>query len=43
MQKEQWLSDGSWACVVEVPGGMKNEIISRDATRSSEEEVRELD
>jgi ribosome maturation protein SDO1 len=43
MQKDQWLSDGSWACVVEVPGGMKNEIISRVANRSSEVEVRELD
>ena len=43
MQKEQWLSDGSWACVVEVPGGMKNEIISRVANRSSEVEVREMD
>ena len=43
MQKEQWLSDGSWACVVEVPGGMKNEIISMVANRSSEVEVRELD
>ena len=43
MQKEQWLSDGSWACIVEVPGGMKNEIISRVAKRSSEIEVKELD
>ena len=43
MQKDQWLSDGSWACVVEVPGGMKNEIISRVANRSSEVEVREMD
>ena len=43
MQKDQWLSDGSWACVVEVPGGMKNEIISRVANRSSEVEVREID
>jgi ribosome maturation protein SDO1 len=43
MQKDQWLPDGSWACVVEVPGGMKNEIISRVANRSSEVEVRELD
>lgn len=43
MQKEQWLPDGSWACVIEVPGGMKNEIISRVANRSSEVEVRELD
>ena len=43
MQKEQWLSDGSWACVVEVPGGMKNEIISRVANLSSDVEVREMD
>jgi ribosome maturation protein SDO1 len=43
MQKDQWLQDGSWACVVEVPGGMKNEIISRVANRSSEVEVKELD
>jgi ribosome maturation protein SDO1 len=43
MQKDQWLSDGSWACVIEVPGGMKNEIISRVANRSSEVEVREMD
>lgn len=43
MQKDQWLSDGSWACVIEVPGGMKNEIISRVANRSSGVEVRELD
>ena len=43
MQKDQWLSDGSWAGVIEVPGGMKNEIISRVANRSSEVEVREMD
>ena len=43
MQKDQWLSDGSWACVIEVPGGMKNEIISRVANRSSGVEVREMD
>ena len=43
MQKDQWLPDGSWACVIEVPGGMKNEIISRVANRSSEVEVREMD
>jgi ribosome maturation protein SDO1 len=43
IQKEEWLSDGSWVCVVEVPGGMKNDIISRVANRSSEIEVKELD
>ena len=43
MQRDQWLEDGSWACVVEVPGGMRNEIISRVANRSSGVEVKELD
>ena len=43
IQREQWLEDGSWACVVEVPGGMRNEIISRVANRSSGLEVKELD
>ena len=43
VQREQWLEDGSWACVVEVPGGMRNEIISRVANRSSGLEVKELD
>ena len=41
--KEEWISDGSWVCVIEVPGGMKNEIISRVSQRSSEAVVKELD
>ena len=40
VQREQWLEDGSWACVIEVPGGMRNEIISRVANRSSGLEVK---
>ena len=43
VMREEWLSDGTWACVIEVPGGMKNEIISRVASRASDAEVRELD
>ena len=43
IKKEEWLSDGSWVCVVEVPGGMKNELISQVAQRSSEVSVKELD
>jgi len=43
IQKEEWLSDGTWACVVSVPGGMKNDLIGRVASRSSDVEVRELD
>jgi ribosome maturation protein SDO1 len=43
IQKEEWLSDGTWVCVVTVPGGMKNDLISKVAGRSSDVEVRELD
>ena len=43
VKKEEWLSDGSWVCVVETPGGMKNELISQVAQRSSEVSVKELD
>tara|TARA_B100000945_G_scaffold320338_1_gene330072 strand:+ start:9715 stop:10404 length:690 start_codon:yes stop_codon:yes gene_type:complete len=43
VQQEEWLSDGSWACVVECPGGMKSDLISRVAKRSSGLDVKELD
>ena len=43
IQREEWLSDGTWACVVTVPGGMKNDLIGKVAARSSDVEVRELD
>ena len=43
IQREEWLSDGSWACVGECPGGMKSDLISRVAKRSSGLDVKELD
>ena len=43
IQREEWLSDGSWACVVECPGGMKSDLISRVAKRSAGLDVKELD
>ena len=43
IQKEEWMSNGNWACVVSVPGGMKNDIIDKVASRSPDVEVRELD
>ena len=43
IQKEEWLSDGTWVCIVSVPGGMKNDLIGKVAERSSDVEVRELD
>lgn len=42
-QREGWLEDGSWACVIECPAGMKGELIGQVMRRSSEAEVRELD
>ena len=43
IQREEWLSDGSWACVVECPGGMKSDLISRVSKRSSGLDVIEID
>lgn len=41
-QKEGWLEDGSWACVVECPAGMKAELIGQVMRRDSNAEVKEL-
>lgn len=43
IQKEEWMSNGNWACVVSIPGGMKNDIIDKVASRAPDVEVRELD
>ena len=43
IQREEWLSDGSWACVVECPGGMKSDLISRVSKHASGLDVKELD
>ena len=42
IEKEEWTSDGNWVCVVSVPGGMKNDIIDKVASRASDVELREL-
>ncbi len=43
IQKEEWLSDGTWVCIVTVPGGMKNDLIGSVAKRSPNVEVKEID
>jgi len=43
IQKEEWMSNGNWVCIVSIPGGMKNDIIGKVASRSPDVEVRELD
>ena len=41
-QKEGWLENGDWACVVEIPAGMKGEIIGQVLKRANDAEVKEL-
>ena len=41
-KKEQWLENGDWACVVELPAGMKADIIGQVLKRANEAEVKEL-
>lgn len=40
--KDGWLEDGTWACVIEIPAGMKGEIISQIMKVSSQTEVKEM-
>ena len=40
--KDGWLEDGSWASVVEIPAGMKGEIIGQIMKVSSQTEVKEM-
>ena len=41
-KKEEWLSNGDWVCVVEIPAAMKAELISSVANRAPDLEVKEL-
>ena len=40
--KEQWLDNGDWAFVVEIPAGMKGEYLSKVAKRDPNTDVKEL-
>ena len=40
--KEQWLDNGDWAFVVEIPAGMKGEYLSKVAKRDPNTVVKEL-
>ena len=41
-KKEGWLENGDWACVIEIPAGMKGDIIGQVLKRSNDAEVKEL-
>lgn len=43
VEREEWLSNGDWACVVTCPGGMKHDLVDRVMKKCSRAEVRELD
>lgn len=40
--KDGWLEDGTWACVIEIPAGMKGDIIGQIMKVSSQTEVKEM-
>ena len=41
-KKEGWLENGYWACVIEIPAGMKGDIIGQVLKRCNDAEVKEL-
>ena len=41
-KKEGWLENGDWACVIEIPAGMKGDIIGQVLKRANNAEVKEL-
>ena len=41
-KKEGWLENGDWACVIEIPAGMKGDMIGQVLKRSNDAEVKEL-
>lgn len=41
-KKEGWLENGDWACVVELPAGMKGDMIGQVLKRANDAEVKEL-
>ena len=42
LQREEWLSNGDWACVVEIPAGMKTDLMGKVAKHSPKLEVKEM-
>lgn len=42
LEKEQWLENGSWAGIIEIPAGMKDTIYGKLMRVSSDTEMKEL-
>ena len=43
LDKEDWLSNGDWACIIECPPGMAGNLIGKIKGIASNAEVKELD
>ena len=41
-KKEQWMENGEWVCIIEIPCAMKAEMISQVARRAPDLEVKDL-
>ena len=41
-EKEEWLPNGQWVCIIEIPAGMKSDLISKVMKRDSDAEFKEL-
>jgi ribosome maturation protein SDO1 len=42
LEKEQWLENGSWAGIIEIPAGLKDTIYGKLMSQSSDTEMKEL-
>ena len=42
LDKEEWLSNGDWACIIQCPPGMKGNIIGKVKSVDSNAEIKEL-
>jgi len=41
-EKEEWMPNGQWVCIIEIPAGMKGELISKVMNKDSDAEYKEL-
>ena len=41
-EKDEWLENGDWACFIEIPSGMKADLISKVMNRDSSAEYKDL-
>tara|TARA_B100000945_G_scaffold304518_1_gene290089 strand:- start:489 stop:1175 length:687 start_codon:yes stop_codon:yes gene_type:complete len=41
-EKDEWLPNGDWACIIEIPSGMKSDLISKVMNKDSGAEYKDL-